>query len=99
MTAARSTARAASTVPGPAPGVTVPGPAPGVTVPGPAPGVTVPGPAPGVPARSVSAPVAALLPVSARVTWGTVRCGNLDKMRAATPATMPLAVLVELIGA
>jgi len=31
------------------------------------------------------------------LTVAQVRCGNLDRTRAATPATMPLAVLVELI--
>ena len=38
-----------------------------------------------------------VLSISARVTWATVRWGNLDRTRAATPATMPLAALVELI--
>ena len=40
-----------------------------------------------------------VLSISARVSWATVSWGNLDRTRAATPATMPLAALVELIVA
>jgi len=65
--AARLTARAASMVPSPAPGVFVRA------------GVT--------------------LSASTWLTWAPVRCGNLDRMSAATPDTMPLDMLVELIGA
>ncbi len=60
------------------------------------PASTVPRPAPGAPAWPVLAP-APVLPASAWVTCAAVRCGYLDQMRAATPATMPLDVLVELI--
>jgi hypothetical protein len=40
----------------------------------------------------------AVLSVRARATWAVVRCGYLDKIRAATPATMPLAALVLLVA-
>ena len=56
----------------------------------------MPCPAPGAPVRPVTDAVIVPL-VSARVTWATVRWGYLDRMRAATPATMPLDALVELI--
>jgi hypothetical protein len=55
--------------------------------------VAAPSAAAGVP------PALTVLWVRARVTWATVRCGNLASSRAATPATIPLAVLVLLIGA
>jgi hypothetical protein len=45
----------------------------------------------------VAAAVARVLLVSACVTWAADSCGNRDTMRAATPATIPLAVLVLLI--
>src|SRR5579862_7225601 len=38
-----------------------------------------------------------VLSVRACVTWAADRCGNLDMMSAATPATMPLAALVLLV--
>ena len=63
---------------------------------------TVPSPAPaadraGSGGRPAPDAPATVLSVRAWVTWVTVRCGNLDSTRAARPATMPLAVLVELI--
>ena len=60
---------------------------------------TVPWPVPGPSALSAVAavpPGATVLLVRAWVTWATVRCGNRDSRRAATPATMPLAALVLL---
>ena len=54
----------------------------------------MPRPAPGALVLAV-----VVAPVSAWPTWAAVRCGNRDRMRAATPATMPLDVLVELIRA
>jgi hypothetical protein len=59
---------------------------------------TVPWPVPGPAALSAAAvpPGVTVLVVRARVTWATVRCGNLESRRAATPATMPLAALVLL---
>src|SRR6185312_356287 len=54
----------------------------------------VEGAAPGAPVEPAVVP-----PVSAWPTWAADRCGNRDRMRAATPATMPLDVLVELIRA
>ena len=48
--------------------------------------------------RDAPAVLAPMVPlVSAWPTWAAVRCGNRDMMRAATPAAMPLDVLVELI--
>ena len=52
-----------------------------------------------VPGARGACPAGVVPPVSAWLTWAAVRCGNLDRMRAATPATMPLDVLVELIRA
>ena len=54
----------------------------------------VPRPVPGA-----LVPPAVVPPVSARPTWAADRCGNRDLMSAATPATMPLDALVELIRA
>ncbi len=63
---------------------------------------TVPYPAPdgeraGSGGRLVAPVTSAVLSVRACVTWAAVRCGNLDMMSAATPATMPLAALVLLV--
>ena len=58
----------------------------------------VPRPVPGALVRPAVEP-AVVPPVSAWPTWAADRCGNRDRMRAATPATMPLDVLVELIRA
>jgi hypothetical protein len=52
----------------------------------------MPCPAPGTAVRAAVVPL-----VSAWLTWDAVRCGNRDTRRAATPATMPLDALVELI--
>ena len=54
----------------------------------------MPCPAPGALVLAAVVP-----PVSAWPTWAADRCGNRDRIRAATPATMPLDVLVELIRA
>ncbi len=54
----------------------------------------VPSPAPGAFVRA-----GVTLSASTWLTWAPVRCGNRDKMSAATPDTMPLDMLVELIGA
>ena len=80
MSAARSMARAAFTVPYPAPASDRGGSG---------------GSAPGEP-LAPDPDELTVLPTRARVTWAGVRFGNLDRMRAARPATMPLAVLVEL---
>ena len=58
----------------------------------------VPRPVPGALAPPVVEPAVVPL-VSAWPTWAADRCGNRDRMSAATPATMPLDVLVELIRA
>ncbi len=92
MMAADSIARTASTTPYPAPSAERTGrggkPLPCVAARTP--------PAAGTPPSAPSV-AAAVLSVRARVTWATVRRGNFDTTRAATPATMPLAVLVLLI--
>ena len=63
---------------------------------------TVPYPAPdaeraGNGGKAVAPVTSAVLSVRACVTWAADRCGNLDMISAATPATMPLAALVLLI--
>src|ERR1700720_1833282 len=57
------------------------------------------GPRPGfrVSLRPPGRAPATVLSIRPWVTWARVRCENLESTRAARPATMPLAVLVELI--
>jgi hypothetical protein len=89
MRAARLTARAASTVPWPVPG-------PSALSALSAAAAVLPGVAAVLPGVTAVPPGVTVLLVSAWVTWATVRWGNRDSRRAATPATMPLAALVLL---